>query len=72
MLALLCSTRGLISLARRLSDLRRNLTDCPNVRLAFKTLQDMGFKRVKVLYLPHNLTQDWIKKGFPVQKGELH
>ena len=45
---------------------------CPNVRLAFKTLQDMGFKRVKVLYLPHSFKQDWANKGFPVQQGELH
>lgn len=45
---------------------------CPNVRPAFRTLQGMGFKRVKVLYLPHNLTQDWVKKEFPVQKGEPH
>jgi len=45
---------------------------CPNVRPAFKVLQDMGFKRVKVLYLPHSLRQDWVNKGFPVQKGELH
>lgn len=45
---------------------------CPNVRLAFKTLQDMGFKSVKVLYLPHSFRQDWANKGFPVQQGELH
>ena len=45
---------------------------CPNVRPAFKMLQDMGFKRVTVLYLPHNLRQDWVNRGFPVQKGELH
>jgi hypothetical protein len=45
---------------------------CPNVRPAFKMLQDMGFKRVKVLYLPHSLRQDWVNKGFPVEKGELH
>ena len=45
---------------------------CPNVRPAFRTLQDMGFKRVKVLYLPHNLRQDWVNKGFPVQKEEVH
>jgi rhodanese-related sulfurtransferase len=45
---------------------------CPNVRPAFRTLQDMGFKRVKVLYLSQNLTKDWVNKGFPVQKGELH
>lgn len=45
---------------------------CPNVRPALKVLQAMGFKSVKVLYLPHSLRQDWVNKGFPVQKGELH
>ncbi len=44
---------------------------CPNIRLAFKTLQNMGFKRVKVLYLPHNFKLDWANKGFPVRQGEL-
>ena len=45
---------------------------CPNVRRAFRTLQAMGLKRVKVLYLPRNFKQDWVNKGFPVQQGELH
>ncbi len=45
---------------------------CPNIRLAFKTLQDFGFKRVKVLCLAHNIRQDWANKGFPVQQGDLH
>jgi len=28
---------------------------------------DLGFKNVKVLHLPHNLDQDWVQKGFPVE-----
>jgi hypothetical protein len=44
--------------------------DCPNVRPAFNTLQEMGFKNVVLLYLPHNFLDDWISKGFPVQKGD--
>jgi hypothetical protein len=43
---------------------------CPNVRPAFQVLQDMGFKRVKVLYLPNNFRQNWVNKGFPVQKEQ--
>ena len=45
---------------------------CPNVRPAFQMLQDMGFKRVKVLYLPDNFRQGWVIKGFPVQKEQQH
>lgn len=43
--------------------------DCPNIRPAYKVLRDMGFKKIKVLYLPQTLTQDWVMKGFPVEKG---
>ncbi len=44
--------------------------DCPNVRPAFRTLEDLGFKNVRVLYLPKNLLTDWITKGFPTQKAD--
>ncbi len=43
---------------------------CPNVRPAFQVLQDMGFKKVKVLYLPNNFRQNWVNKGFPVQREQ--
>ncbi|HJQ24766.1 MAG TPA: rhodanese-like domain-containing protein [Blastocatellia bacterium] len=43
--------------------------DCPNIRPAYKTLQGMGFKNVKALYLPTNFAQDWVTKGLPVEKG---
>jgi thiosulfate/3-mercaptopyruvate sulfurtransferase len=42
---------------------------CPNIRPAFQTLVELGFKNVKILYLPHNLQQDWVEKGFPIEKG---
>ena len=42
---------------------------CPNTRPAFQTLMELGFKNVKLLYLPHNLQQDWVEKGFPTEKG---
>lgn len=44
--------------------------DCPNIRPAFRAMQELGFKNVKLLDLPRNFQQDWIAKGFPVQKGD--
>jgi thiosulfate/3-mercaptopyruvate sulfurtransferase len=44
--------------------------DCPNIRPAFRALQDMEFRNVRVLYLPTNLRQDWIDKGWPAEKGD--
>jgi thiosulfate/3-mercaptopyruvate sulfurtransferase len=44
--------------------------DCPNIRPAFRTVHELGFKNVRVLYLPKNFQQDWIAKGFPIQKGD--
>ena len=44
--------------------------DCPNIRPAVSALEQLGFKNVKALYLPANLQQDWIDKGFPIEKGE--
>jgi hypothetical protein len=40
---------------------------CPNVGPAYKLLLDMGFTRVKVLYLANNFGADWANKGFPVE-----
>lgn len=44
--------------------------DCPNIRPAFRVFRELGFTRVKVLYLPASFAQDWVEKGFPVEKGE--
>jgi hypothetical protein len=44
--------------------------DCPNVRPAFRKLISLGFKDVRVLYLPTNFQKDWADRGFPVAKGE--
>jgi hypothetical protein len=41
---------------------------CPNPRPAYKALMDLGYKNVKVLYLPQNLQRDWVQKGFPTEK----
>ncbi len=39
---------------------------CPNVRPAFKTLNDMGFKNAKLLNLSNNIKTNWIDKGYPM------
>jgi len=39
---------------------------CPNVGPAYNLLADLGFKRVKVLYIADNFGADWANKGFPV------
>ena len=39
---------------------------CPNVGNAFKTLMDMGFTNVKVLYIADNFGTNWVSKGYPV------
>lgn len=42
------------------------LEHCPNVRPAFKVLNEMKFTNHKLLNLSHNLKADWIDKGYPV------
>ena len=42
---------------------------CPNVRPAFKLLNEMGFTNHKLLNLSHNLKVDWIDKGYPVERN---
>jgi thiosulfate/3-mercaptopyruvate sulfurtransferase len=41
---------------------------CPNVRPAYATLRDLGFKRIRVLVLETNLHTDWVAKGYPAEK----
>ena len=43
--------------------------NCPNMRPAYQTLREMGFKKVKLLYLPNSFGQDWSSKGYPVEKS---
>lgn len=43
---------------------------CPNVGPAYMLLHNMGFTRVKVLYLPENFGTDWMNRGYPVAQGE--
>lgn len=39
---------------------------CPNVGGAYKSLSDLGFTNVKVLYIADNFGSDWVGKGYPV------
>ena len=43
---------------------------CPTLRPAYEALHSMGFTKLKVLYIPNNFGQDWVNKGFPVEKGQ--
>ena len=43
---------------------------CPNLRPAFLMLRELGFKEVKVLWLPTNFAKDWIDKGYPVESRQ--
>ena len=45
-------------------------TDCPNIRPAFDTMEKLGFKNVKAVYLPSSFEKDWIKKGYPTKMVE--
>ena len=42
---------------------------CPNIRPAFAHLRKLGFKYVRVLTIPSNFHDDWVKAGLPVEKG---
>ena len=39
---------------------------CPNIRPAFKVLQNLGFKNAKLLNIPKNIKVDWIDKKYPI------
>ncbi len=45
------------------------MRECPNLKPAFKALQDAGFHNVKVLELTDNFSADWIEQGYAVEKG---
>ena len=44
--------------------------ECPNVRPAFAELKKLGFKNLRVLDIPQNFGEDWVKKGYPVAQGD--
>lgn len=72
--------RGLTALRERAKTLPRKRSivlycgccpwvHCPNIDRAFKLLRELGFSNVKVLYIPFNFGEDWLKKGYPIEKG---
>ena len=40
---------------------------CPNIQPAFDSLKQMGFTRVKALYVADNFKANWVDKGYPVE-----
>jgi thiosulfate/3-mercaptopyruvate sulfurtransferase len=42
---------------------------CPNVAAAWHTLSELGFTKLKVLYIPNNFGADWAEKGYPIVHG---
>lgn len=46
------------------------MNHCPNVRPAFKAMQEMGFTKLRVLILPNDFAIDWAGKGLPYDKGQ--
>jgi thiosulfate/3-mercaptopyruvate sulfurtransferase len=40
---------------------------CPNVKPSMEALQQMGFTKVKALYLENDFASDWIAKDYPVE-----
>jgi rhodanese-related sulfurtransferase len=42
---------------------------CPNVANAWRTLTELGFKNLKVLYIENNFGADWAEKGYPTVHG---
>ncbi|GGF39080.1 rhodanese-like domain-containing protein [Echinicola rosea] len=46
------------------------LQKCPNVRPAFKALNDLDFTNHKLLAILNNIKTDWIDKGYPVNNME--
>ena len=44
-------------------------SNCPNVKPAVELLKQMGFTRVKAMFVETNFAKDWIDKGYPVESG---
>lgn len=41
---------------------------CPNIRPAFDLLKSMGFKSLKVLYIPDSFARDWVQQHLPTSQ----
>jgi hypothetical protein len=75
------SPQGITSLRNRAKTMQRDVSivlycgccpweHCPNVAPAYRELEKLGFKQVKILYLPNNFGADWVDKGYPVIRGQ--
>lgn len=42
-------------------------SNCPNIRPAYETLRELGFKDVMVLNIPEGIVPDWSGKGYPME-----
>jgi thiosulfate/3-mercaptopyruvate sulfurtransferase len=42
---------------------------CPNIAPAYNLLHTQGFTHLKVLYIADNFGNNWVAKGYPVEKG---
>ena len=40
---------------------------CPNIRPAFNTMMELGFKNGKLLNIPNNIKTDWIDHDYPTE-----
>jgi len=45
------------------------MVKCPNIRPAYHTLREMGFKHIRVLEIPTNMQADWYSKDYPSEPG---
>ena len=45
------------------------MVKCPNIRPAYRTLQEMGFTHIRVLNIPTNMHADWYSKDYPSEPG---
>ncbi len=41
---------------------------CPNVAAAYDTLDELGFTKVRAMYVANNFGADWVEKGYPTAK----
>ena len=44
------------------------LDKCPNVRPAFSALRKLGFTNLRLLHLATSFENDWVEKGYPVER----
>jgi rhodanese-related sulfurtransferase len=43
---------------------------CPNVKPAVDVLHGLGYQHVKALMIETNLSQEWVRAGYPIESGQ--